>query len=89
MEEPVTLTFAPEWMAANGIKQVASLAVPGRPMLLVEHEVGGVLFRFMAFIWPPDATGEPPTTPEAILAQAEKQILRGIVQRRASLVGSF
>jgi hypothetical protein len=81
--------FSPDWMAEHDIVSVGSLPVPGKPMLLVEHRIAGVLFRFAAFIVPPDFQGPLPSTPEEILAQAERQVLRGIDQRRASLVGTF
>lgn len=82
-------TFHPEWLAEREITQVAHVPFEGRPMLLVEHKVGGALFKFLAFIVPPDFTGPLPSTPGEILVQAMKQIERGIAQRRASLVGTF
>ena len=81
--------LSPDWLTEHDITQVAHIPFQGRPMLLVEHKVGGALFKFLAFIIPPDYSGPLPSTPQEILEQAMRQIVRGVEQRRASLVGTF
>lgn len=84
-------TFDPAWMAEHDIIVVQSLPLPGFPMLLVQHKIGGIKFEFLAKLQKPEGYDDmlPAERAEAVLAGAMRQIEVGIEQRRASLVGSL